>query len=66
MRDYVIVSVRWSEPLIHRCDFDPITVYIALDFFLHNAIICTYFNDVYKIWLFEAPATDDVLARCAP
>jgi len=49
-----------------RCDFDPITVYIALDFFLHNAIICTYFNDVYKIWLFEAPATDDVLARCAP
>jgi len=37
----------------------------ALDFFLHGAIICTYFNDVYNNSCYEAITTNDVLVCCA-
>jgi hypothetical protein len=38
----------------------------ALDFFLHGAIICTYFNDVYihRIDVTRQPPLNDVLVSC--
>lgn len=33
----------------------------ALDFFLHSAIICTYFNDAYINSCYETNATHDAL-----
>jgi hypothetical protein len=51
-------SVYVSTNKVNIADF-------ALDFFLHGAIICTYFNDVYNNSCYEAITTDDVLVCCA-